>query len=106
MLSAVTCVTRGFDSFSMTGWYPAITNRNDAKLLQVLRREVRQDRLVYLVVAECALVLPEAQAPQPGLRVSEACDLRDVPIRRAVCGTYPNIMRFYGARIRSDWSWG
>jgi hypothetical protein len=35
MLSAVTCVTRGFDSFSMSGWYPAVTDGTDAKLLEV-----------------------------------------------------------------------
>ena len=65
MLSPVTCVTRGFDSLTMSGWYPAMTNRTDAKLLEVLRREVGWDRLAYLVVAECRLILPEAQAPQP-----------------------------------------
>jgi len=32
--------------------------------------------------------------------------IEHVLIQRGVCGTYPNIMRFYGARIRSDWSWG
>ena len=37
----------------------------DAEVLQVLRRQVRQNRLVYLVLAECRLILPEAQAPQP-----------------------------------------
>jgi hypothetical protein len=37
----------------------------DAKLLQVLFREARKNRLVYLVFAEYRLVLPEAQAPQP-----------------------------------------
>ena len=37
----------------------------DAKLLEVLRRQVRQDRLVYLILAEDRLILPEAQAPQP-----------------------------------------
>jgi len=37
----------------------------DAKLLQVVRRQIRQNSLVYLVVAECRLILPEAQAPQP-----------------------------------------
>jgi hypothetical protein len=42
-----------------------MTEGRDAKLLQVLRREVRQDRLVYLVLAERRLVLPKAQAPQP-----------------------------------------
>ena len=65
MLSAVTCVTRGFDSFSMSGWYPAMTNRTDAKLLQVLRRQARKNRLVYLVFAERSLILSEAKAPQP-----------------------------------------
>ena len=37
----------------------------DAKFLEVLRRQVGQDRLVYLVLAECRLLLPEAEAPQP-----------------------------------------
>ena len=34
-------------------------------------RQVRQDRLVYLVLAECRLILPEAQAPQPDHDVHE-----------------------------------
>ena len=42
-----------------------MTNRADAKFLQVLRRQVRENRLVYLVLAECRLILPEAQVPQP-----------------------------------------
>ena len=37
----------------------------DAKLLKGLVRQVRKDRLVYLVLAECSLILPVAQAPQP-----------------------------------------
>jgi len=37
----------------------------DAELLQVLVREARKNRLVYLVLAECRLILAEAQAPQP-----------------------------------------
>ena len=37
----------------------------DAKVFQVLRRQVRKNRLVYLVLAECGLILSEAQAPQP-----------------------------------------
>src|SRR3984957_14090408 len=37
----------------------------DAKLLQVLVRQTRENRLVYLILAECRLILPEAQAPQP-----------------------------------------
>ena len=36
----------------------------DAEVLEILRRQVWQDRLVYLVLAECRLV-SEAQAPQP-----------------------------------------
>src|SRR6516162_6795517 len=39
--------------------------RRDAKLLQVLVRQAREDRLVYVILAECCLILPEAQAPQP-----------------------------------------
>ena len=38
---------------------------SDAKLLQVLIRQDREDRSVYLVLAECCLILSEAQAPQP-----------------------------------------
>ena len=37
----------------------------DAKLLQVFRRQARQDRLVNLVLAERSLILSEAKAPQP-----------------------------------------
>src|SRR6516164_3362511 len=37
----------------------------DAKLLQVLFRQARKNRLVYLILAECRLILPESQAPQP-----------------------------------------
>jgi hypothetical protein len=40
-------------------------NCRDAKLLQRLVRQARKDRLVYLILAECRLILPEAQAPQP-----------------------------------------
>ena len=46
-----------------------VAQRGDAKLLEVFRREVRQDRLVYLILAECRLVLFEAQAPQPTPKV-------------------------------------
>ena len=40
-------------------------NCRDAKLLQRLVRQARKDGLVYLIFAECRLILPEAQAPQP-----------------------------------------
>ncbi len=38
--------------------------RRDAKLLQVLSRQARKNRLVYLVLAERGLILSEAKAPQ------------------------------------------
>ena len=44
---------------------PAVPQRRDAKLLQVISPQVRQDRLVDVVLAEHSLVLSEAQAPQP-----------------------------------------
>ena len=37
----------------------------DPKLLQGLVRQARENRLVYLILTEGRLVLPEAQAPQP-----------------------------------------
>ena len=46
----------------------AVPKRGDAKLFQVLRRQARKNRLVYLILAECRLVLSEAQAPQPNHR--------------------------------------
>ena len=49
----------------------AMPECGDAKLLQVLCRQARKNRLVYLILAECRLVLPEAQAPQPDHNVHE-----------------------------------
>ena len=34
-------------------------------LLQVLSRQIGHGRLIYLVLAECRLILSEAKAPQP-----------------------------------------
>ena len=34
----------------------------DAKLLQMLFRQARKNRLIYFVLAKCRLILPEAQA--------------------------------------------
>src|SRR5262245_36232807 len=42
-----------------------VPKRGDAKLLQVLVREARENRLVYVILAEDRLVLAEAEAPQP-----------------------------------------
>ena len=49
----------------------AVPERGDAKLLQVLVRQARKNRLVYLILAECRLILPEAQAPQPDHNVHD-----------------------------------
>ena len=43
----------------------AMPDDADAKILQVFRRQARQDRLVNLVLAERSLILSEAKAPQP-----------------------------------------
>jgi len=51
-----------FDSIQQLHTVP---NRGDAKLLQVLVRQARENRLVYVILAEDGLILPEAQAPQP-----------------------------------------
>jgi hypothetical protein len=43
----------------------------DAKFFQVVRCQMQQDRLVYLILAECCLILPEAKAPQPDHNVHD-----------------------------------
>ena len=53
-----------------------MTDCCDAKLLQGLVRQARKDRLVYLILAECSLILPEAQAPQPEHNVHDGAPLR------------------------------
>jgi len=37
----------------------------DTKLLQILSRQMGEDRLVYVVLTECPLIPFEAKAPQP-----------------------------------------
>ena len=49
----------------------AVPERRDAKLLQVLCRQARKNRLVYLILAEGRLILPEAKAPQPDHNVHD-----------------------------------
>src|SRR5580704_13072597 len=48
-----------------------VSKRRDAKLLQVLVRQARENRLVYVILAEDRLVLSEAKAPQPDHDVHE-----------------------------------
>jgi hypothetical protein len=64
----------------------------DAKLLQVLVRQAQQDGVVYLILAEGRLILPEAQAPQPDHDVHD-----DVPIR---------VAGHHGPAPRGVSSWG
>jgi hypothetical protein len=48
-----------------------VPDRGDAKLLQGFVRQARKNRLIYFILAECRLVLPEAQAPQPDHNVHD-----------------------------------
>jgi hypothetical protein len=47
----------------------AVPDKVDAQILQVLRRQAWQDLLVDRIVAECSIVLSEAEAPQPSLDI-------------------------------------
>jgi hypothetical protein len=49
-----------------------VSNNPDTEVLQVLRRQVRQDLLVDRVLAECRLILFEAKAPQPTPDIHES----------------------------------
>jgi hypothetical protein len=42
-----------------------VPKRRDAKLLQVLGPQARENRLIYVILAEDRLILPKARAPQP-----------------------------------------
>ena len=53
----------------------------DTKLLQVLSRQIREDGLINVVLAECPLVSFEAKAPQPS---AEVHDNAQVPSRAYV----------------------
>src|SRR5262245_65850492 len=59
---AARVVTQRSDSIEQLHTVP---KRRDAKLLEVLFRHARKNRLVYVILAECRLILAEAQAPQP-----------------------------------------
>src|SRR5262245_51877943 len=55
-------VTQGSDGIQQLH---TVSKRRDAEFLQVLVRQARKNRLVYVILAEDRLILPEAQAPQP-----------------------------------------
>jgi hypothetical protein len=48
-----------------------VTKRGDTKLLQVLVRQARENRLVYVILAEDYLVLGKAETPQPDHNVHD-----------------------------------
>ena len=48
-----------------------MSDNGDAEVFQVLHGQIGQDRLVYLILAECRLILPEAKPPQPDHDVHE-----------------------------------
>ena len=77
------------------------TSSGDAQIPQVLSRQVRKDRLVYLILAECRLILPEAQAPQPDHDVhdgaqTECCNLSSCSLERVSRRFQDG--RFFGVR--------
>ena len=51
-------VTQSRDSIEQR---TAVSQGRDAEFFQVLGRQVRQDLFGYLILAECSLILPEAQ---------------------------------------------
>src|SRR5262249_25609614 len=58
----------------------AVPHNADAQVLQVLRRQVRQDSVVDLILSECGLVPFEAKTPQPTLDVHEDAALTQPPV--------------------------
>ena len=71
-----------------------MSDRTNAQLLQVLRRQPRQDRIVDLILSECGLVSFEAKTPQPTLDVHE-----DVALTQpAVCNHLPGETTCLGDR--------
>jgi hypothetical protein len=72
-----------------------VPQRSDAKLLEVLRRQAWQDRLVYRVFAGCRLIPPEAQAPQPDHNIHDG--------RPSIMGGTHHLL---GKRGCPGWRWG
>ena len=70
----------------------------DAQILQVVRRQIRQDRVVYLVLAERSLILSKAKAPQPDHDVHDGPELRRAVYHRwrAAENMAPSLMPVLG----------
>ena len=73
-----------------------VADDGDAKVFQVLGRQVREDLLCYLVLAEYRLILPEAKAPEPNPDVHD-----DAP---AISG-YTHIMVCLDERVQDAPGW-
>ena len=67
-----------------------MSDKSDTKILQVLGRQARQDRVVDLILAECGLILFEAKPPQPTSDVHDGAPVRlpmhDPPGEKACLG--------------------
>ena len=73
--------------------------RGDAKLLQVLVRQARDNRFVYLIFAEDRLILPEAKAAQPDNNVHDNAPQSGMAAHhRAARGECPGNLR--GVHLR------
>jgi hypothetical protein len=62
-----------------------VSNKENAEVLEVLRRQIGQDRLAYLVLAERRLILPEAQAPEPDHHVHDGAPTRHCGYLVGIC---------------------
>ena len=60
-----------------------MSNNGDAEVLEVLRRQIGQNRFVYLILAECRLILPKAKAPQPDHNVHDGAPT--IGVARIIC---------------------
>src|ERR1700749_5123399 len=71
-----------------------MSDKSDAKILQVLSRQPRQDRVVDLILPEGRLILFEAKLPQPTSDVHGATPVRlplhDPPGKTACLGRGSN----------------
>jgi hypothetical protein len=64
-----------------------VPKRRDSKLLQVLVRQTRKHRLVYVILSEGRFVPPKAQASQPDHNVHDGAPNGSLPIMTpALCG--------------------
>ena len=66
---------RGVELLNRGNDFAPMANDSDAQFPQVVNRQFRQHRAVDFVVAECRLILPEAEVPQPLPDVHDQCPI-------------------------------